>query len=273
VSWLTDRQSFLLAVIFYGVSMIYSFFLWRKGFRKDNRVNYCLLLAAFLFHTLAMFKRGFDLQHCPVNNLYEAMTFIAWTIVTAYLIFGAWRRLRFLGAFASPVLFCIGVFALMPALDVHGTKPQFVNGWMSLHAALILLSYGAFGLSSVAALMYLTQEHDLKFHKMRAILSLLPPIQRLELVMSRLLGAGFFLLTAGLVVGGIYLKQTTGAFFSGDPKVLWSILVWILYMALVLMRWQFSQGGRRIAWGAIGTFAFVLLTFWGVNLLSPIHHP
>lgn len=98
--------------------------------------------------------RGFRLDRCPVNNLYEAIAFVTWTIVATYLVIGMWRRLRFLGAFASPILCAIGVFALMPALDVRGTQPNFSNGWSSLHAALILLAYGAFGLSSVAALMY-----------------------------------------------------------------------------------------------------------------------
>ena len=60
----------------------------------------------------------------------------------------------------------------MPALDPpHGVHPEFIGGWPSLHGSLILLAYGAFGLASVAALMYLTQEHDLKFHKLRAIFS------------------------------------------------------------------------------------------------------
>ena len=58
--------------MFYGVSAMYSVFLWRKGFRQDNWINYCLLLGAFCLHTTAMALRGFDLKHCPVNNLYEA---------------------------------------------------------------------------------------------------------------------------------------------------------------------------------------------------------
>ena len=49
--------------------MVYSVFLWRKGFRQDNRVNYFLLLLGFIFHTTAMAKRGFSLKECPVNNL------------------------------------------------------------------------------------------------------------------------------------------------------------------------------------------------------------
>jgi len=51
------------------------------------------------------------------------------------------------------------------------------------------------------------------------------------------------------------------------------IFVWAVYLALIIMRWKFSQGGRRFAWGAVFGFLFVLLTFWGSSLLSPIHKP
>jgi len=253
--------------------MVYSVFLWRKGFRQDNRVNYLLLLLAFGFHTIAMILRGFLLNHCPVNNLYEATTFVAWTIVAVYLALGFWSRLRFLGAFASPGLFAIGIFALMPALDPrHGPKPEFSGAATSMHAALILLAYGAFGLASVASAMFLSQEHDLKFHKLRAVLSLFPPIQRLEVVTSRLVLAGFVLLTIGLAIGG-HLPRKEGVPFFQDAKVVWSAVLWALYFGLLLARWRFAQKGRRFAIGTIGIFAFVLLTFWGTNLLSPIHHP
>ncbi len=194
-------------------------------------------------------------------------------MVAAYLVIGAWSRLRFLGAFASPLVLAIGTFALMPGLDPRGAHPVFTGGWSSLHKALILLSYGAFGLSSVAGLMYLTQEHDLKFHKLRAVLSRLPPIQRLEWVMGRVLAAGFVLLSAGLVVSGIYLKQTRNVYITNDAEVLYSLFVWLVYLALLVLRWRFAQRGRRFAWGAVGGFAFVILTFWGVYLLSGIHNP
>ena len=88
VDWFTDRHFFLLAVAIYGLSMVYSVFLWRKGFREDNRINYLLLLLAFGLHTTAMVKRGFSLNHCPVTNLYEATTFAAWTLVAMYLAVG-----------------------------------------------------------------------------------------------------------------------------------------------------------------------------------------
>ena len=253
--------------------MIYSVFLWRKGFRLDNHVTYFLLLLAFGFHTTAMAMRGLMLKQCPVTNLYETTTFVMWTIVALYLLMGLWSRLRFLGAFASPVLFAIGVFALMPSLDTHGVRHEAAGTLTSLHAALMSLSYGAFGLSSAAALMYLTQERNLKFHKLRAILSRLPPIQRLEAAAGGLLLSGFVLLTIGLAIGAYDLSHTPNPqAHSTDPKIVWSAIVWLLYAGLVIMRWKFAQGGRRFALGAIGSFVFVLLTFWGSNLLSPLHN-
>lgn len=269
---LADRDYFKIAVVFYGLSAIYSVFLWRKGFRQDNRVNYLLMLGAFAFHTTAMIKRGFSLERCPVNNIYEAMTFVSWTMVTAYLAVGVFQRLRFLGAFASPFLFGIGIFALMPGLDVHAATPQFVKGWVSLHATLILLAYGAFGLSSIAGVMYLTQEHDLKFDKLRAVLSRMPSIQRLENVTSRALLAGFLLLSFGLLLIPVIVRETPNINLKGDPKIAWSVFVWCLYFAILGWRWRFSAGGRAIAWGAIASFCFVMLTFWGFTLLSPVHN-
>jgi len=275
VSWFTDRHFFLLAVVVYGCSTIYSVFLWRKGFRRDDRINYSLLVVAAIFHTVAMFKRGIYLDRCPVNNLYEAIVFLLWTIVAVYLVVGLFPRLRFLGAFAAPALFCIGVFALMPALDPKVVSaPDFHTDWGNIHAALILLSYGAFGLSAIAGAMFLMQEHDLKFHKARAVFSMLPPIQRLERVMSGLIVAGVILLTAGLLFVPLLIKEKEhqGSTYKGDPILYYSIFIWLVYWTLFVARWKFGQGGRRFAWGVVASFVFLLLTFWGFILLSPLHN-
>ena len=265
----------MLAVVFYGLSTIYSVFLWRRGFRKDDRVNYFLLMVAFALHTTAMVKRGFSFNRCPVNNLFEALMFVAWTIVAAYLVFGTFHRLRFLGAFAAPVIFGIGVFALMPSLDgVHGPKPDFHTDWGSIHGALILLSCGAFGLSAVAGVMFLMQEHDLKFNKARAVISLLPPIQRLGRVMSGLMIGGLFFLTMGLALSPklIEEKERQGVAFKGDPILFYSVFIWLVYATLLFLRLRFGQSGRRFAWAVVVSFAFILLTFWGFMLLSPLHN-
>jgi ABC-type uncharacterized transport system permease subunit len=273
VSGFSDQTCFAIAVVIYGISAAYSIFLLRRETRHHNLLNYSLLLGAFGFHTAAMLMRGFSLERCPINNLYEATMFVAWTMTATYLVIGLLPRVRFLGAFAAPLLFAIGVFALFTPKDVGAPgHPEFSGGWLTLHVAMFALAYGAFGLSSVAGLMYLTQERDLKLHKMRALFSFMPPITRLELIIRALLVAGFTLLSGALVVSVVFFHQQ-GRPFSADFKIFWSFFVWTLYLALLVMRWKYWWGGRRFAWGSIAAFAFVLLTFWGSSLMSPLHRP
>jgi ABC-type uncharacterized transport system permease subunit len=272
VNWFTDRHCFLLAVVVYGLSTVYSVFLWRKGFRRDEWVNYGLLTVGVALHTLAMTKRGLTLHSCPVNNLYEATTFLLWALGLACLVYALMPQFKFLCAFAAPVLFTVGVFALMPALDPpHGPKPEFSGALRSLHAATILQAYGAFGLAAVAGFMFLMQQHDLKVHKLRALLSMLPSIQRLGFITFRLVAVGFILLTTGLVAGAL-LPQPEGDRYLSDPKVLWSALLWLAYLESLVAYKFFGRVSRRFAGGVIVLFVFLLLTFWVTNLFSALHH-
>ncbi|MCU0781909.1 MAG: cytochrome c biogenesis protein, partial [Akkermansiaceae bacterium] len=79
----------------------------------------------------------------------------------------------------------------------------------------------------------LTQEHNLKFNKLKAVLSLLPPIERLERVTKWLLVIGLVLLTIGLHLGG-RLPRPEGVQFIQDPKVVWSIVLWLACVALLV---------------------------------------
>ena len=272
LNW-TDKTYFCCAVTLYGIAMVYSVFLWRKGFQRDDWVVDGVLAGGLVLHTVAMAKRGFNLQACPINNLYEATAFIMWTIVAVNLVAGIWQRFRFVGAFASPLLFVLGVFALFPDLDpelANGTH-EFSGALSSLHKALLMLSFGGFGLSAVGAVMYLTQEKDLKLHKFRAILSKLPSLERLETAMTRLVWIAFGLLTAGLITSSAYLHQVKQVWFKADPEMIWVMGVWAFYLVLLVLQKRHAHSGRRFAWCALGSFLFVLLTFWGVYLLSPLH--
>ncbi len=271
MAWFTDRHCFLLAVLLYGSATVYSVFLWRKGFRRDDWVNYFLLAAGVALHTLAMTKRGLSLHSCPVNNLYEATTFLLWALGLASLAYALMPRFKFICAFAAPVLFTVGVFALMPSLDPpHGPKPEFSGALRSLHAATILQAYGAFGLAAVAAAMFMAQQRDLKVRKLRALLSFLPSIQRLELITTRLVAVGFVLLTVGLVAGWLLPRPEGKSYFS-DTKVLWSALLWLVYLEALVAHKFFGRSARRFAWGIVVAFACLLLTFGLTNKFSPLH--
>ncbi|MCS7090935.1 MAG: cytochrome c biogenesis protein CcsA [Verrucomicrobiota bacterium] len=271
MNW-TDRHWYALAVAVYGLATVYSTFLWRRGFRRHDWINYSLLGLGFLSHTWALLERGMSLQHCPIRNLYEASAFIGWSMLISYMLVGLWSRMRFLGVLVAPVQLALGVFALMPGLDTPSEPVVQTHRVMeSVHAALALLAYGAFGLAAAGGGLFLMQVHDLKWRKLRAILSVLPPVQRLERVARHLAQVGWILLTLSLFLGS-QLPPPPGTRLAGDPKVIWSAVLWVGYAVLLLWHWR-GLSSRRFAWGLVGVFGFVLFTFWGTNLLSPLHHP
>jgi ABC-type uncharacterized transport system permease subunit len=116
------------------------------------------------------------------------------------------------------------------------------------------------------------QQHDLKFHKLRAMLSMLPSIQRLELITLRLTIVGFGLLTIGLLAGSL-LPRHEGKPYLSDPKVIWSALMWLVYLELIVARLFFGRSTRRFTIGAVIAFVFLLLTFGITNFYSGLHHP
>ena len=107
-----------------------------------------------------------------------------------------------------------------------------------------MLAYGAFGLGAVAAGMFLTQQHDLKFHKLRAVLSLMPPIQRLETITRRLVFAGLIFSPSGWMPGGRLPRPGVTRPTGTDPKVVWSIFMWLVYLALLDVAPDFGQWSR-----------------------------
>ena len=104
------------------------------------------------------------------------------------------------------------------------------------------------------------------------MLSLLPSFHRLDLLAIRFVVVGFVLLTIGLVAGQ-QLPRHEGAPYFSDAKVIWSALLWLVYLEALVARKFFGRSPRRFAAGVIAAFLFLLLTFWFTNLLSALHHP
>lgn len=263
----------MVALAFYAAGTVAAFRMWKRGFTRDEWWCYGFLAAGLVPNAGALMARGFSLQKCPVTNLFEAVMFISWAVVLIHLVIGIIPRLRFLCALAAPTLLALGLFGMQPVLDQPARELDVTHRMVSLHAALVLLAYGTFGLSAMAAGLYLVQERNLKFAKVRAVLSRLPSIERLDRVVTSSLAVGLALLSVGLVLSVFLVRAAGGAgAIRGDPKVIWSILVWGGYTALLVARLRRGWAPRTLAWGAVGTFAFVMLTFWGTNLLSPAHH-
>ncbi|MCD8534226.1 MAG: cytochrome c biogenesis protein [Verrucomicrobia bacterium] len=268
---LDEHGMMMIATLIYGLALVYSVFLWRKGFTRDDTINVGFLVSGFLCHTIALMIRAAETQRCPINNLFEVTMFTAWIIGFGFIIGAFWSNLRSFGVFISPLVFSLSLMSLFPNVDSPVNSLE-LRGWFILHVPIILLAYGSFAMASVASVMYLTHSHYLKYNKELAFWVRLPSISRLEHTSIILLNAGVALLTIGLALGFFILKINSGKIMSADAKIYWSLVVWVGYVIVLLLHWFSRIRGRYFACLTLGMFLFVLTTFWGANLLSDIHN-
>jgi len=268
-----DRILLIFSTFCFFLGFAYTLFALGRGRYHPSLLNFSVMGVGFVFQTLFLYVRGRELGRCPLTNLFEVLIFMSWSLVLIYLLIGTSYRLSLLGVFTSPLVFTFQVFALLAQIDKPSTLKPSHNPWLSMHASISMVAYGAFALSCVAGLMYLVQAKQLKTHRLRPFFFDLPPIADLAVVINRLLLLGFVLLTLGLIAVGIGGSKPAP---SENPltliKAAWPLGVWLLYAAiLVAKKWR-RLSPRYTAALAVAAFALALSTLWGLNFISEKVH-
>ena len=80
----------------------------------------------------------------------------------------------------------------------------------------------------------------------------------------RLVPAGFFLLTLGLVLGAAWGKVCWGHWWQFDPKEMWSLATWLLYAVYFHLAARLSRRGRNV-FLVVGAVMVILTLTW-INL-------
>ncbi len=257
-----DRTLLVVSTFCFLLGFAYSTYALRARVYRPSRWNFLAILAGFGLQTAFLFRRGEAIGRCPLTSPFEVLIFLCWSMVIFYILIGPAYRLSLLGTFTSPLVFLIQTIALFLPSHAPGPVRPPAGPWLELHAALSVMSYGAFALACVAGAMYLAQERQLKTHHIHSLFYRLPPIHDLAVANRRLILAGFVLFTAGLAAGFVHGTAHVGLLRAT------SIAVWLLYGGVLGATWWHQISPRRVAWLSVGTFVVVLSTLWGVSIIS-----
>ena len=144
---------------------------------------------------------------------------------------------------------------------------------LQLHIAFTLLSYLAFLTACVFGTLFLVQERQLKRKTMGWLFHRLPSLDGLDRINFLAIGIGFVLLSVGTVFGFLGIERLFGRWWTGDPKEVTTVLLWVAYCILWLTRLRATLRGRRVALLSILGFTLVLFTFLGTIQLRSSGHP
>ncbi len=150
-----------------------------------------------------------------------------------------------------------------------------MNGWLILHIAMILLSYVAFSMGFISGVLFLVQERMVRSKSTGFLWDALPSLERSETISTTSVLVGFPLLTIGIILGifgGEYLEHQLSMPWYQDPEVFLSLLTWIVYGALLLLRKGLLVKGRKFAYLSVAGYCLILTTvFVGEFLWEGFH--
>lgn len=251
-----DRWFLILATSFASVGAVWGMASVHRGYR--NRWTVTWMIAAMICQLAFLSERGQARAACPLADLGEILVFLSWSLTLFYLAVGTAYRISLLGVFTAPVVVVFQTIALLPGvMDLDPVKLTGGNPWHETHSATSVLAYGAFALASVAGVMFLVLDKQLKEHHLKSgLFRNLPPVRELLISLERLLWMGSILLTIG-ITAGFLMPHDSGAL----GHLIAAVAVWLGYALLLGVKSVRGLTGRRLSLLTVGLFILSLGVF------------
>jgi cytochrome c-type biogenesis protein CcsB len=228
-------------------------------------------VSGFLLHIAYFLLRWTESGRVPMTSFFEAANFLGMGIVLVFLIMEFRFRIPALGSFMLPLVIILMAPALILSGDIKEINPLLKSGWLGVHTSFAVLGDAAFAFAFIVSIMYLIQERQLKSKHLGAIFHRLPSLDIMDTLGYKALTFGWPLFTLGMLTGSIWANSAWGTYWSWDPKETWSLITWVIYLALLHLR-TIGWRGRKMAFLSILGFIFVLMSFFVVSRLEMGKH-
>jgi len=194
-----------------------------------------------------------------------SLLLLAWVLALFYLYGTIHHSRQAWAIFVLPVV--IGLVGLSYLLPRGGSAslpvdiPAWLSGprfWGALHGAFILLAAVGVSVGFLASIMYLMQARRLRNKVVPGRVLPLFSLERLETMNRRAINLAFPLLTAGLLVGLLIIRDDFGESWL-SLKVLSTAGLWIVFLVLVYLRYGAQVPPRRLAALSFAAFGLMLV--------------
>ena len=261
----TMNNLFFGSLILYFVAMALQFATAVFKKEKLGKAAWIVFLAAFAAHTLYIIARGIAAKRLPLSNQFEFATAFAWGVALMLLILRTKMKAEWLSVIALPMTFFLLSFAALQPRELTDLMPALRSGWFGFHIGSAVISYSSFVVAGCIGLRYILlarkgrEEDGFK-------------LKQMDWLSYRLVALGVLMLTVTILTGAIWAEQAWSAFWTWDPKEVWALITWIIYVVYLHLRLRSKKQGLSMAWYVMIAVPVVLFTFAGVNtLMSGMH--
>ncbi|MCT4643096.1 MAG: cytochrome c biogenesis protein CcsA [Bacteriovoracaceae bacterium] len=231
---------------------------------KKQKAAIAISLITVLIQIYGIVLRVMVSGRAPITNMYETVMFSglgALIIALSIYIFKK-ENIYIIGGLAYNIL-CLFMMKFSFGMlneDISPLVPVLRdNFWLSTHVTTIILSYAALALSWIVACITLFKQ---RFQKISA-----KQYRYNEKLIYTCVKIGIVLLSAGIILGGIWADYSWGRFWGWDPKETWSLIVLLFYMVLLHAKGTNWINTHRFVIACAAGFMSVMMAWFGVNYI------
>jgi len=278
---LANGLQVLLPFVYAGLVIYFG----RTFFRSESvtrRLKYAVPASytAIALHALYIGAYTRAYGHDLVATIFELFSLIAFTLFAVY-VFAELRPSRETsgtGFFVAAVAFLL---QLVSSLTTNGeavseAKAILKDPIFNLHVTSSVFGYAALMLAAIYGGLYLLLFRAIRRNEYGAIFEHIPSLELLERYGLRATAAGFVFLTVSILLGIALFNRFPLAVntsqFIFDPKVLMTILVWLVFGVTLLVRKVVHLEGRRLVLFWMSGFALTIVSMTIVNAIGTAFH-
>ncbi|MBE1554556.1 cytochrome C assembly family protein [Sporosarcina limicola] len=260
-------------VILYAVSLVFYFIDYLNKDRVAHRSAFWTLSVVYLMQTIFLVMYIFEMKRFPVLSLFEGIYFYAWLLITLSIVLHLFYKVGHAVFFLNVIGFIfmtIHTFAPMQ-IEQSPIGDALISELLFIHITFAILSYAAFAMSFVLAILYLLVYKILKEKKWSKQFNRLPSLQQAAtgIKASLFIGIPFLLISLILGVQWAHVALDKWSFF--DVKILGSFFILAVYGSVLFLQRSGKLTGNDYAWANVFAFLFIIINFFLGSKLSEFH--
>jgi ABC-type uncharacterized transport system permease subunit len=249
----------IVAAVLYLMAAVALYAAIHKSSSGWRSASFALSVAGLIVHAGVQFNHWFG-EAAPDVSLPHLMSLCALVIILLLVSSAMSRReLYSAGIVALPI--GAGVLLLEWILPAHAIPLGDASVGTAVHMVSSVLAFGLLSIAGLYAMFVFVIDHFLRRHHLSPLMRSLPPLEVLEDLLFKLIGAGFLLLTVSLGSGMMFIEDIFAQHLI--HKTALSILAWLAFGILLWGRWRYGWRGSVAVRLTLAGFVLLVLSYFG----------
>ncbi len=259
----------LSAFVFYIGALVPWIYLLVRGPRGHSALIASGLTAvAVALHAMALLDFWLTYGELPLGGLGAALSSLSFVGGLALVAMLPLKEVARIALGLLPFVLLLQGSALILGIEPTPLDLDFQGAGFVLHVGLAFLGLQGLAIASAAGLLYLIQHHELKVKRLGRVFRFIPALATLERVGRIGLSVGFVALSLALVLGWAWTVQNRGSLEIDDPKVVWAVLSWVVFLGIFATRRSRGTNEYRSALAAVIGFGIVIGTYLALRITA-----